>query len=152
MNIILEKLLLRNRDHPTMIAAEWVFGLSLWVWWTRMWVLVWVQCPPAVYSYHSNVSIPQNLTVASYNDSNLTLAWLPSPHSEMWYQLWFWPRDVDLELAMVTTADVNYTFTGLVPGQLYSFWLVGIVGNQTSDYTTLQQRTCRHWAQANKLI
>ena len=84
---------------------------------------------------------PTNLTVVEYGSTSITLTWDPAKAKATWYQLWFWPVNSSLDLAMATTVEQHFTLVDLIPGETYNIWLLGINGNETSDYVTLQHPT-----------
>lgn len=84
---------------------------------------------------------PGNLTVLDYGARSIKLAWQSASAPSTWYQLWFWPVNASLDLAMATTVDSYFTLVDLIPGEVYNIWLLGINGNETSDYLTIQHPT-----------
>ena len=87
---------------------------------------------------------PTDLVVVEYTSTSITLTWQPARAKSTWYQLWFWPVNSSLDLAMATTVENIFTLVDLVPGEMYNIWLLGINGNDTSDYVTLQHSTSNY--------
>lgn len=86
---------------------------------------------------------PRDVTVENFTPSTLTLSWSSKIEDgvEAVYKLLYWPTNMPKDMKLATTARTSYTLDDLVPGELYTIWVVAIVGNITSDYVTVQQQT-----------
>ena len=58
------------------------------------------------------------------------------------YKVWYWPGNRTFELKTFHTYAPYAVLDGLVPGQLYNIWLMGVQhADVTSDYIAFQQMT-----------
>ena len=87
----------------------------------------------------------REILLLKYTSTSLTLAWSVGLDRSTHYQVWYWPANTTLKVQMLTTTSHNITVQHLIPGELYNVWLLGIDGNVTTDYVTLQHRTGIHW-------
>ena len=81
------------------------------------------------------------------NDSSstsLSFMWEPDLYDNAMYKVWYWPANTSLssEVTMTTVYENRVTLEPLLPGEMYTVWLFGMMdGNVTSDYVTFQHRT-----------
>ena len=95
----------------------------------------------AIVASESEELKPGNVTVTSYTTESITLSWVAAVDEGVWYQIWFWPVNASMDLAMATTIHNSFTIVDLLPGEMYNIWLLGIKGNSTSEYVTIKHST-----------
>ncbi len=88
---------------------------------------------------------PSNVTVTAYSTVSISLSWQAASEDGVWYQIWFWPVNASMDLAMATTIHHSFIIIDLLPGELYNIWLLGIKGNSTSQYVTIQHHTSNNF-------
>ena len=87
----------------------------------------------------------RGLRLANASSTSLGLVWDVDLYDEnTMYKVWYWPVNTSsAEVSVIAVTDGNHVeLDDLVPGQMYTVWLFGMMeGNITSDYVTFQHRT-----------
>ena len=94
-------------------------------------------------SQMSTTFIQRHLVATNVTSHSITLKWDSVDLQGSWFKVVYWPvrKRVGRKSKVKRTYGVLYRIDNLLPGMLYNVWLIGLRGNMTCDYVTLQQRT-----------